>query len=163
MLFLLEVVEASGCYFFENWLMKLKSPNHLKSLATIIQEKYWFFYPSEPFSFDHFNMIHPVLVIRYIFIMYWSKAQGFVFPKLFQIETHSVLIQIYPPKKYSWKIIFDAIFAFFSVLSPLKVETSFCFIDKIKICSCYRSDNFKMPFWRLQCLPKNERKHVTQW
>ena len=23
--------------------------------------KYWFFYPSEPFSYDHFKMIHPVL------------------------------------------------------------------------------------------------------
>ena len=34
--FLLEAVEASWCYFFENWLMKLKCTNLLKPLGTII-------------------------------------------------------------------------------------------------------------------------------
>ena len=55
--FLSEAVEVSECNFFENWLMKHKSPNLLKPLGTIIQQNYWSFYPSEPFSF---NMIHPV-------------------------------------------------------------------------------------------------------
>ena len=40
--------------------MKFKFPNLLKPLGTIIQQNYWSFYPSEPFSFVHFNMIHPV-------------------------------------------------------------------------------------------------------
>ena len=40
--------------------MKLKFPYLLKPLGTIIQQNYWSFYPSEPFSFVHFNMIHPV-------------------------------------------------------------------------------------------------------
>ena len=57
---MLEAVEASQWYFFENWLLKLKFPHLLKPLGTIIQQNYWFFYPSEPFSYDHFNMIHPV-------------------------------------------------------------------------------------------------------
>ena len=36
--FLSGAVEASGCYFFENWLMKLKCPLLLKQLGTIIQK-----------------------------------------------------------------------------------------------------------------------------
>ena len=40
--------------------MKLKFPHLLKPLGTIIQQKYWSFYPSEPFSLDQFNVIHPV-------------------------------------------------------------------------------------------------------
>jgi hypothetical protein len=36
--FLSEAVEASRCYFFQNWLMKLKCTNLLKPLDTIIQE-----------------------------------------------------------------------------------------------------------------------------
>ena len=59
--FMLEAVEASRWYFFENCLMKLKFPHLPKPLATIIQQNCWFFYPSETFSFVHFNMIHPVL------------------------------------------------------------------------------------------------------
>ena len=58
--FLSEAVEASRCYFFANWLMKLKCPILLKPLDTMIQENYWSFYPSEPFSLDLLNMIHPV-------------------------------------------------------------------------------------------------------
>ena len=46
--------------FFENWWMKLKFPFLLKPPGTIIQQYYWSFYPSEPFSLDQFNMIHPV-------------------------------------------------------------------------------------------------------
>ena len=56
----IEAVEASKCHFFENWLMKHKCPNLLKRLGTMDQNKYWSFYPSEPFSFDHFTLIHPV-------------------------------------------------------------------------------------------------------
>ena len=59
--FLLEAAEASRYKFFENRWKKLKCPNLLKPLGTIIQQNYWSFYPSEPFSFVHFNMIHPVL------------------------------------------------------------------------------------------------------
>ena len=62
--FLSEAVEASGCYFFQNWLMKLKCPNLLKPLDTIIQENYQPFYPSEPFRFTRFNMRHPVLTLK---------------------------------------------------------------------------------------------------
>ena len=36
-LFLAEAVEASLCYFFENWLMKLKFPNLPNPLGIIIQ------------------------------------------------------------------------------------------------------------------------------
>ena len=35
--FLSEAVEASQCYFFENWLMKLKFPNLMNLLGTINQ------------------------------------------------------------------------------------------------------------------------------
>ena len=45
--FLSEAVEASRCYFFENWLMKVKCSNLLKPLSTIIQQ---FFDPSIPQS-----------------------------------------------------------------------------------------------------------------
>ena len=34
--FLSEAAEASPCYFFQNWLMKLKCPNLLKPLAAIV-------------------------------------------------------------------------------------------------------------------------------
>ena len=53
-----EAVEASWCYFFENWWMKLKCPLLLKPLATI--ENSQSFYPSEPFRIMHFTMRHPV-------------------------------------------------------------------------------------------------------
>ena len=61
--FLSEAVEASLCYFFENWLMKHKIPNLLKPQGTIIHQNSQFYYPSESFSFHHFIMRHPV----------WSK------------------------------------------------------------------------------------------
>ena len=58
--FLLEAVEASPSYFFQNWLMKLKCPNLLKPLSTIFQENYQPFCPSEPFRILRFQMRHPV-------------------------------------------------------------------------------------------------------
>ena len=68
--FLSEAVEASRCYFFENWLMKLKCPHLLKPLGTIIQQNYWFFYPSELIYFALFTMRHPVLyVANYILVV----------------------------------------------------------------------------------------------
>ena len=56
--FLSEAVEATWCYFFKNWFMKLKIYNLLKSLGTIIQQNYWSFYNSEPFTLACFNMRH---------------------------------------------------------------------------------------------------------
>ena len=56
--FLSEAVEASRCYFFENLWMKLKSPLLLKPRATIVQENFQSFYPSEPFRVSHFTMRH---------------------------------------------------------------------------------------------------------
>ena len=44
--------------------MKLKCPNLLKPLDTIIQENYQPFYPSEPFRITRFQMRHPVLVFQ---------------------------------------------------------------------------------------------------
>ena len=58
--FLLEAVEASWCYFLENWWMKLKCPLLLKPLANLVQEKFQSFYPSEPIRISHFTMRHPV-------------------------------------------------------------------------------------------------------
>ena len=59
--FLLEAVEASLYYFFENWLLKPKNHNLLKPLGTIIHQNSQFYYPSKPFSFHHFNVRHPLL------------------------------------------------------------------------------------------------------
>ena len=69
--FLSEAAEASQCYFFENWLMKLKCPILLKPLDTMIQENYWSFYPSEPFRITRFTMRHPVRI-------YWTWDQFFL-------------------------------------------------------------------------------------
>ena len=51
----------SLCYFFENWLMKLKCQNLLKPLGTLTYQNSQFYYPSNPFSFHHFTMRHPVV------------------------------------------------------------------------------------------------------
>ena len=61
--FLPEAVEANRCYFFENWVKKLKCPHHLKPLGTIFQHNYWSFYTSEPFTLARFNMRHPVCIL----------------------------------------------------------------------------------------------------
>ena len=55
--FLLEAIEASGCYFFLNRMKKLKCPNFSKPLGTINQKN---IDPSEPISFIHFTLIHPI-------------------------------------------------------------------------------------------------------
>ena len=56
-LFMSEAVEASRCYFFENFL---------KPIGTIFHKKYPSFYPSEPFRYVLFTMIHPVMLISYV-------------------------------------------------------------------------------------------------
>ena len=38
--FLSEAVEDSQCYFYENWVVKLKFSNLLKPLGTLIQQNY---------------------------------------------------------------------------------------------------------------------------
>ena len=65
--FLSEAVEASLCYFFENWLMKLKYPNLriIQTPSNTILQAY--FYLSGPNYFWRFNMRYPVatqLVLR---------------------------------------------------------------------------------------------------
>ena len=58
--FLSKTVQASQCYFFESWLMKLKCPSLISPQCTINQKNCWSFYPSEPFTLDHITMRHPV-------------------------------------------------------------------------------------------------------
>ena len=41
-------------------MLKLKCPHLLKPVGTIIQQNYWFFYPSELIYFIFFTMRHPV-------------------------------------------------------------------------------------------------------
>ena len=60
--FLLEAVETSQCYFLINWVKKLKCPQLLKPLGTIIQQNYWSFYLSETIQKARFNVRHPVPV-----------------------------------------------------------------------------------------------------
>ena len=75
--FKLEAVEASLYYFFEHWWKKLKYPNLLKPLGTIIQQNYWCFYPSELIYFALFTMRHPVgpLPFRaYLFSLTFSEV-----------------------------------------------------------------------------------------
>ena len=68
--FLPEAVEANRCYFFENWVKKLKCPHLLKPLGTIFQHNYWSFYTSEPFTLARFNMRHPVSTLWHYWL--WS-------------------------------------------------------------------------------------------
>ena len=58
-----EAVEASLGYFLNIWLMKHKCQNLLKPLGTMICQNSQFYYPSDPFSFHHFNVRHPVVEI----------------------------------------------------------------------------------------------------
>ena len=52
---LLEAVEASGYYCFENWLIKLKFPHLLKTLGTMIQDNYQTFLPLIAIYFSMFQ------------------------------------------------------------------------------------------------------------
>ena len=69
-----EAVEARWYYFFENWLIKLKCPNLLNTLGTMIQENYWSFYPSEPFTLARFNMRHPVCYHNWQ-VKFWTRQR----------------------------------------------------------------------------------------
>ena len=99
------------CYFFKNWWMKLKFPNLLKALGTIIQQICQSFYPSEPFSFDHFNMIHPV----------GSLSEGSklnqaleLSPKKLRVETKLVIYITMLLRKQRAKKILNIAFCIFS-------------------------------------------------
>ena len=59
--FLSEAVEASRCYFLENWLMKHKWATLLTMQSEIQHQNSQYFYPSEPFTLDHSDMRHPVV------------------------------------------------------------------------------------------------------
>jgi hypothetical protein len=71
--FLPEAVEANQCYFFENWFMKLKRPNHQKPQGNIIQQNQCSFYSSQPLTLAHFNMRHPVQVVLKLVIVNFLK------------------------------------------------------------------------------------------
>ena len=60
-LFCQRLLRPADVTFFRTSFKKLKCPHLLKPLGTIIQQNYWSFYPPEPFSFVHFNMIQPVV------------------------------------------------------------------------------------------------------
>ena len=58
------------CHLCKNWLMTLKCPLLLNMHSKKNQQNYWPFYPSEPFTFGHFNVRHPVA-------SYWyTRAQN---------------------------------------------------------------------------------------
>ena len=67
-----EAVEASWYSFFKDRLKKLKCPHLLNKLGTLIQENYWSFYPSEPFTLARFNMRHPVCTHKlFVYVIDW--------------------------------------------------------------------------------------------
>ena len=68
--FLSEAVEANLCYFFKNWLMKLKYTNLLKPLVTIIHKNHQFFYLSEPIYFALFNVRQPVMKLGFNIVIF---------------------------------------------------------------------------------------------
>ena len=59
-LFCQRLLRPADVTFFENLWVKLKCPLLLKPLATIVQENFQSFYPSEPFTLARFKMRHPV-------------------------------------------------------------------------------------------------------
>ena len=62
--------EARIWNFLKKWLVKLKCPDFLKPIGTLIQENYWPFYPSEPFRIPRFNMRHPVRRYPYTYFVF---------------------------------------------------------------------------------------------
>ena len=88
-----EAVEASPCYFFQNWLMKLKCPNLLNPLDTIIQENYQPFNSSEPFRITRFKMRHPVSIGKMDkkahthFWAYWVRPNTFTLDPVMPLLT----------------------------------------------------------------------------
>ena len=51
---------------------QVKCPHLLKSLGNQMMNKYWPFYPSAAFSFDHFTLTHPVLH-KYFILQFFSR------------------------------------------------------------------------------------------
>ena len=58
--------------------MKLKFPNLLKQLGTMIQQNYWCFYPSELIYFALFTMRHPVSPTFYLWKRLMKKSFFYV-------------------------------------------------------------------------------------
>ena len=81
--FLLEAVEASRCYFLENWLMKHKWATLVIMQSEIQHQKSQYFYPSEPFILDHSDMRHPV--VRY-FRFWWLEIEMIPFIHFYLLE-----------------------------------------------------------------------------
>ena len=65
--FFSNTLSVGGCrgqpmLLFENWLMKHKWATLVNMQQEIYYQKSQSFYPSEPFTLDHINMRHPVLI-----------------------------------------------------------------------------------------------------
>ena len=73
-LFLSEAVEASRCYFFENWWIKLKCSLLLKPLATKVQEnsQSWLL-EMEKLKIEETKVTIIVSVLK---IVYWEQFLG---------------------------------------------------------------------------------------
>ena len=52
------------------WKLVDEAQNFLEPLGTIIHQNSQFYHPSEPFSFHHFNMRHPVLTEKVFLKMF---------------------------------------------------------------------------------------------
>ena len=129
-LFFSEAVEASRCFFFENWLMKLKCPNLLRPLSRHhISKK--IINPSEPFSYIHFTMIHPVpwlfkrvscLLERFIkqslFFLLGRVGRNLSQPYLFVHKNRAERTSSLPPivTTHQWTVLKRLVFVF-SLLS----------------------------------------------
>ena len=73
-LFLLEAVEASLCYFFDNWLMKLKCPNLRNTQIPSFWPKSCFYMASEVFKVYQIRSKDPVVFAE---VQYWRTNPGF--------------------------------------------------------------------------------------
>ena len=118
---LLEAVEASECYFFENWLIKLNWPNLLNTLGTMIQDNYQSFYLSEPFTLARFNMRHPVEFFNYL-ASFTLLTRLFIKTKGFRKFQMVILIN----SVWDWEPWFNAN-PVKLVLFPIKQDYSFFF------------------------------------
>ena len=132
--------------------MKLKCPNLLKPLDTIIKQNYWPLYPSEPFSFIHFNMIHPVFgfVVIGVHRKKSTKIQIFLLisesPATFwrlPYKTYFILIAIFcsynnsvcpsSQTNFHWRIAFPT-----GIPIGILAESVICFFLQKKLIDCSR-------------------------
>ena len=96
--FLLEAVEASRCYFFENWLVKLKCPNLRNIQITSFWLKSCFKLASEVFKVCQIQSEDPVENPLYQdWTNFWYKNPNC--PK-FKINTQINPLQIYPLRTF---------------------------------------------------------------